>query len=279
MSKIAIYTAIFDNYDVLLNPEDVPEDVDFFCFTDQGINSEVWDEVRPNLDSSLSPKLKNCKIMMKAHKYLSEYEYSLYIDGNIHIKEDISEFLEKYQDSNFAVPAHINRNCVYDEGSAVLEHGKADPQKVHKQMKKYRNEGLPENYGLPATRIIFRKHNQEEVISVMEDWWKEIQKGPERDQLSFSYVAWKNDFNFTFMDENPILYSCSTFEVMPHRGSGIKGRFNDFYIPLRAYRNKSPLHKASYWFVNYSLGAGRILKSEGPIELLKRSRKHFLKST
>jgi hypothetical protein len=155
MSKIAVYTAIFDNYDVLLDPEYAPEEIDFFCFTDQSIDSDIWKEVRPDLDDNLSPKLKNCKIMMKAHEYLPEYQYSLYIDGNIYVKKDISELLEKYLDSDFAVPRHPDRNCIYDEAEEIIETEKANPEKVRNQIKRYRNEEFPEEYGPSSNQSNF----------------------------------------------------------------------------------------------------------------------------
>jgi hypothetical protein len=33
----------------------------------------------------------------------------------------------------------------------------------------------------------------------MEDWWIEIKYGSKRDQLSFNYIAWKNGFNFVYL--------------------------------------------------------------------------------
>jgi len=34
----------------------------------------------------------------------------------------------------------------------------------------------------------------------MEDWWTEIKYGSRRDQLSFDYVAWKNEFEYRFLE-------------------------------------------------------------------------------
>ena len=34
MTKDVVYTAVFDDYDMLLQPEEAPEQVDFLCFTD-----------------------------------------------------------------------------------------------------------------------------------------------------------------------------------------------------------------------------------------------------
>ena len=34
----------------------------------------------------------------------------------------------------------------------------------------------------------------------MEDWWTEIKYGSRRDQLSFNYIAWKNNFKFNYLE-------------------------------------------------------------------------------
>lgn len=53
-------------------------------------------------------------------------------------------------------------------------------------------ENFPENYGLNETNLIFRRHNDKEIVSLMEDWWYFIEKYTKRDQFSFSYVLWKH---------------------------------------------------------------------------------------
>jgi hypothetical protein len=36
----------------------------------------------------------------------------------------------------------------------------------------------------------------------MEEWWKEIEKFSYRDQISFPYVCWKNDFKPDICDQD-----------------------------------------------------------------------------
>ncbi len=36
----------------------------------------------------------------------------------------------------------------------------------------------------------------------MEEWWIELKYGSKRDQLSFPYVAWKNNLDFNFINED-----------------------------------------------------------------------------
>ena len=44
--------------------------------------------------------------------------------------------------------------------------------------------------------------NNKDIIKTMEDWWIELKYGSKRDQLSFPYVAWKNNLDFNFINED-----------------------------------------------------------------------------
>ena len=51
---------------------------------------------------------------------------------------------------------------------------------------------MPHNYGLLETCVIARKHNLDICKKVMNDWWNEFMHTPRRDQLSLTYVLYKN---------------------------------------------------------------------------------------
>ena len=50
---------------------------------------------------------------------------------------------------------------------------------------------------------MIRRHNVQEVINLMNDWWEIISKESKRDQLSFNYLVWKNKFSFSYLPGNP----------------------------------------------------------------------------
>ncbi|MFC1775250.1 glycosyltransferase domain-containing protein [Patescibacteria group bacterium] len=219
--KIVIYTAIFGGKDNITLPTYLPENADFVCFTDSDITSDIWD-VRKEESVSDDP-VRSAKIYkVLPHKFLPEYEYSVWIDGNILLRGDVNKLIEKYlSDVNLAIFDHTQhkkrwkkifwvkntedwRDCVYDEAEYLLElnekgNYKDDPGLIEDQIRKYRNEGYPKHNGLAVTMIILRRHNEPDVIKTMEDWWKEIQGNSRRDQLSFNYTAWKNDLNFVYI--------------------------------------------------------------------------------
>ena len=73
---------------------------------------------------------------------------------------------------------------------------------IHSQVDRYRKEGYPENNGLARTTVVFRRHNEDDVIVNSEGWWTEMKYGSRRDQISFNYVAWKHDLKFNYIQED-----------------------------------------------------------------------------
>lgn len=218
MSKrIAIYTAIFGGYDALRDPEVVPSDCDFICFTDTPQRSKIWQMriVSPLMPNDLTRSNRHIKIL--PHKYLSEYEYSVYVDGTFLVRGNINELCDNYlSQSNMAAFKHGDRNCIYDEAAAIIkeceEGGRCrdNPEVIKKQMAKYKAEGYPAKNSLIGSGVLLRRHNAPDVIKTMELWWKEERVQSKRDQLSFNYAAWKNDFSFTvlpgILKDNPYFH-------------------------------------------------------------------------
>ncbi|MEQ3499759.1 glycosyltransferase domain-containing protein [Tenacibaculum sp. SSH1-16] len=233
--KLIIYTAIFGDYDDLIEPKKHYENCDFICFTDQEyLKSSVWD-VKLITDSDLKPNMMNRKYKILPHEFFPNYDYSLYIDANVAVTENPYDLLEKYMKQNMIfVPHHPKRNCLYQEAKACVASGKANVFDVRKQINKYRLKNFPKEYGLGENNIILRRHNESKVIKVMSDWWQEMNKETQRDQLSFAYVLWKNNLKFTFMDESSKNNS-EYFDYTLHKGAS--SRFymwkNKFLIILR----------------------------------------------
>jgi hypothetical protein len=218
-SKIAVYTSIFGKYDNLLEPQIKPDNVDFICFTDSDITSETWQiRKQPVIYSDSNRNAKKFKVL--PHRYLSEYEYSIWIDGNTVMHGDPTSLINSVlSNANVAFFSHANnvldsRNCPYEEAKYILDIGhknyqlnpergilcfKDNPKVITEQMLAYEHAGFPKNNGLITGMIIFRRHNESDSIQTMEDWWTEISYRSKRDQLSFNYCAWKNNLNLNYI--------------------------------------------------------------------------------
>ena len=233
MNKIVVYTAIFGGCDDLLDPKFVPDNCDFVCFTDSDFKSDIWD-VRKVIPYYEQPVRNSRYYKTKPHIYLSEYEVSLWLDGTFIVEKDINELVDKYlSDVNMACFSHNNtaldpHDCLYYSADYILQLGeinskkdpekgiaayKDDPKLIKNQIEKYRKEGYPENNGLVISGAILRRHNESDVVKVMEDWWKEIKYHSHICQLSLPYVFWKNNFKWNWIDGD-----IRNTDYFPHQG-------------------------------------------------------------
>ena len=209
MNNKIVYTSVFGGFDDVEKSE-LPKDWDFKSFSENNSLPLYKDNNRNAKKFKLLP-----------HRYLKEYEYSLWIDGNFKVIGNIDILIEKYlTDANIAFFNHQNtsldpRNCIYQEAQTILNFGainmkrtpergmlnyKDDPNLIIKQIQRYKNENYPFNNGLIKGGIILRRHNEKDVIEAMETWWKEVKYNSKRDQLSFNYVAWKHNLKFNYID-------------------------------------------------------------------------------
>jgi hypothetical protein len=205
--RIVVYTSIFGGYDELHENQFQMEGVDYICFTDRDIQSNTWKVIKTNSIYN-DPNRNAKKYKVLPHRYLNEYDYSVWIDGNILVIDDIRELVKehKYQVFDHNQTILDPRNCIYKEYDAIIRLGqqnggnfKDNPVVMYNQVKRYMDEGYPQNNGLATNPIIFRNHNDTEIINVMESWWTEIKYDSRRDQLSFDYVAWKHKFEYKFL--------------------------------------------------------------------------------
>lgn len=214
-NKKVVYTCITGGYDILKPLSYVNEDFDYICFTDCDMKSDFWEIRRiPEELNSLDNIRKQRCIKINPHKYLPEYEFSVWVDGNIDIKADINEYLKENGVNNnisLYVGEHPKRNCIYKEALACIRLKKDSKEVINKQIEGYKKEKFPYSYGLPQTCIIFRYHNDKQCIKLMETWWEEVKAKSYRDQLSFNYALWKNsDVKIKYLNKE--IFNCKYFK-------------------------------------------------------------------
>ena len=219
MKKIAVYTAIFNNYDWLKEPIVPSKDVDYVCFTDnEGLISEHWRIVQIK-ESELSPSLLNRKIkLLYPFTYFKDYDYSLYVDGSVMMKGDVGRFLQKYIERepllmNFK---HPNNDCIFEEMNRCIKQGRGNAGKLRQQYEDYKASGMPEHFGMSDNKIILRMRCKE-VQLLMEEWYRHVCDYSGRDQVCLSYVLWQHGLNYHFFDE--IIEQNEFFETWPHNNA------------------------------------------------------------
>lgn len=208
----AVYTAIFGDYDELIEPHVVDESCDYICFTDSvSINSPNWRIINcPCWHEDPVRAAKAYKIL--PHIVLPKHEKSIWIDGNI---VPITDLLTQAMDvyllrHEYAFFSHPERECIYDELQACIQLSKDDPDLMKRQVLSYIKQGFPPHFGLIFGGVIFRNHKSSLMRDVSEAWWEEIVNGSRRDQLCFDFIRWKNSFDIEWIDykliKNPLFF-------------------------------------------------------------------------
>lgn len=202
MNNTVVYTAIFGDYDELIEPNFKDLSCDYICFTDQEyIKSDFWQVIYVVREPE-NPTVSNRYYKMKPHKELSRYQNSMYIDSNVRLLKSPLLLINRYMNEFLvACPEHEHRDCIYDEAEECIKRGKAQRKEVEKQINFYLSQGFPKRYGLREMNVIIRQHNDKKVIDLMEEWWNVFQTYTQRDQLSFFYAVWKNPMAIGKMKE------------------------------------------------------------------------------
>lgn len=193
----AIYTAIFNNYDLLKPPKFVNDGYDYVLFTDEYTIKEQQISKKGRFKVIVIEGIQNVKdafmkskdIKINPEKYLPEYQSSIYIDGSFEQIGDVNEFLRDSKNT-YQMCCHPRRDCAYDEAEVCMRQRLGNSTKIPSQMSEYQAEGFPINFGLCMGGIIARTHNKK-AKRINLAWWNEVSRKSTRDQLSINYVLWK----------------------------------------------------------------------------------------
>lgn len=195
--KIAIYTCIIGAYDKISEPLICPNNCDFYIVTDQDIPTKsMWKKIDFDRHSQKLVKLSDVEVnrFFKMHPDIlfPDYEYSIYIDGNIQPISDLTEFINRIGDCGIAAHRHCFRNCIYKEAEVLAYLKKDDPTRIKKHVEYLKKSGMPEEYGMIECNVIARKHHNSICKTVMELWWSEFRDYSKRDQISFMHALYTN---------------------------------------------------------------------------------------
>lgn len=190
--SIAVYTATFNNYDVILPPRMPNNDVDFFCFTDAGCSVPLpYITITEGFERSLNDKFDTIRLKALGHEILKKYDILVWIDGNIRVIGEIRPFITNLvKNGDIFTNKHRSRNCIYEEANECIKLNKVNEASAQLVVSKYKSKGFPEDFGLHETTVLVRVQKNKEIQEFNYLWWKEFESGAHRDQLSFDYVRW-----------------------------------------------------------------------------------------
>lgn len=194
--KIAVYGCITNNYDTIKEPLYVGGDTTYYVFTDKlsEVNG-VWHEKL--LDCGMYANEANRYYKFHPFDLFSDYDFAIYIDGNVRILSDVSTIcsIAAKAKTGIAMHRHHERECAYQEALACKYYKRGNYKRILEQISRFRDDGFPEDFGLcEATIIVYDLKNPTAKV-ITEQWWKEyLQSCTKRDQISFPYVLWQNGF-------------------------------------------------------------------------------------
>lgn len=191
MADIIIYTAITGGYDKLQQPCLPADGFRFICFVSKGCKKSgfegAWQIVEIPDDCPDSTLLAR-RQKLNPHKVLpNDCDYSLWIDGNILIKDDSLYRRCRELASEgvlYAGISHPFNDCPYAEAEKCLKDRREKFSKLMRVVGFLRRDRVDEHSGLMETNLILRKHNDPAVIKFDELWWERLQRYSNRDQLT-----------------------------------------------------------------------------------------------
>ena len=195
--KTVIYTSIFGGYDALQEPLFVNKNCDYYAITDKEIPKDsVWkkydtDKIEGFSEMDGYHKSKYAKFFPNV--LFPDYDCSIWVDGNVKIVGDLMPLVyEMNKDHCMASFENPYHDCIYKEVNFLLSLNAVNTRQIGEQIEQYKKEGFPMHFGMREFSIIVRKHNDQELIEFMKQWWNEVNRFTMRDQISFPHVLWKN---------------------------------------------------------------------------------------
>lgn len=191
--RFVVYTCVFGNYDSIQEPLMCPDNCDYFFIGNIELpEGSKWKKIDLSFIShqleSLSNVEKNRYCKMFPHILFPQYEVSIYIDGNVSVISDLTEFITVERTFGMGFHYHKSRDCVYQEIAACRMLKKAPKKELNEYESRLRQKQFPEKYGMVECNVIVRDHCNKTMQKVMNAWWEEFRNHVKRDQLSLPFL-------------------------------------------------------------------------------------------
>ncbi|MCQ2168260.1 MAG: DUF616 domain-containing protein [Bacteroidales bacterium] len=188
--RIAIYTCIIGGYDILRQPASVQEGFDFICFVGKGETHPdmdgVW-QIRELPFSFGDAALDSRYPKMHPHELLPEYECSVWVDGNIEICDSTlfrAAVIKQSAGVKFSGVSHPSRDCVYEEARKCRDMKYFSYLQLARIWAFLAMHRFPRHYGMYEANLMFRRHNDPDIIRFDEMWWQKVLHFCRRDQMT-----------------------------------------------------------------------------------------------
>ncbi|MFB9077345.1 glycosyltransferase domain-containing protein [Flavobacterium procerum] len=235
--KIAVYTAIFGDKDIL-NPVlnfNSDDNIDYFLITDnfEGNIDNYKIILKKPLYNDVTKNARFYKVM--GLDLFENYDFVIWHDANLQIlHNEMLNIVNCVKDKPVAFFKHSERNCIYDEAIRCIELKKDYPLVIFKQVLGYFFKGLKNEVGLYDTSL-FVKNVKLIDNRFLKLWWHEIRYKSRRDQLSLPYALKKNNINPAIIQGHRTENRYSLFYDHKHRNYNFlsTGQPKKFSVKLR----------------------------------------------
>ena len=209
MLNVVVYTAIIGNIDRLWSVLPGTDNVRHVAFVDSPKRevglwggkpprilentananaAQTWEQVivKPEWDARRTAR----HYKAVPQRYLPDADVWIWVDGNVRARKDQMTIINRYPGSELVTYKHWDRSCVYVEAAFCAKIRKDKAEILNAQVSRYHKVGMPNNWGLAATRVVIRRNTQA-IRDLNEAWWNEIKNYSLRDQVSLPFVCWR----------------------------------------------------------------------------------------
>lgn len=188
--RTAVYTCIIGGYDELLQPRVPDPEFDYICFVGKGEKTAdrvgVW-QIREFDCGPGDPSLRSRYPKMHPHELLPGYDASLWIDGNIEVLDESLWRAVRIKESagvKYSGVAHPSRTDVFQEARMCFNMHYISLFRLLRVWVWQYLQGMRRGSALMENNIIFRLHNDPDIVALDLMWWKCLTSVARRDQLS-----------------------------------------------------------------------------------------------
>lgn len=199
--KLIVYTAVIGpNTDKLRDPTTVNPGVEYLCYTDQPIKSNIWRIIPIEKDVPDDCRFSR-KVKILCQKYAAGAEVSLWLDAAFQLEVDPVSIANQYLwPVDMIALRHPHRDNIVAEAKQVCEFGLAPADQVQAQVARYQQTGfVAQQRTLTSTGLCMRRHC-ERVFEFSRMWWSELEQGCCRDQISIDYCIWRTKLEVKYIE-------------------------------------------------------------------------------
>ena len=149
-----------------------------------------------------------------SHMILPEYDYVLYFDSKVIMRNDLNKLVKCLFEDNPNLMGlffrHPHRNCIYDELQALSVPKQDSQQNIDRMRQLFKKHQFPKNLGLTENNIFIRYNKNEEFNNVFDEIYYVVHKYTRRDQLVFMFCLWKHNMfdKITILEDKAKKYFC-----------------------------------------------------------------------